>query len=103
METKNYDFGLEPIRLLIKLLESSEYQKSQKEKEKPINIKKKETPIWEKKYLTISEAMKYTNIGSNNIRRILNHSTCNFVIYFGNRKLIHRQKLEEYLDDMHSL
>ncbi len=103
MNIEDCDVGLEAIKLLIKLLESNECNQSQINKENPMNIKKKEIPIWEKKYITIYEAMEYTNIGDNNLRRILNKPNCDFVVYLGNQKLINRQKLEEYLDDLYSL
>ncbi|MCD7809863.1 MAG: hypothetical protein LUH02_11020 [Erysipelotrichaceae bacterium] len=103
MEMRNYDLESEPKIILIILSEGNKCGNSQMDNEKPINIKKKEIPIWEKKYLTIPEAIKYSNIGDNNLKIMLNKPECDFVVYLGNRKLINRQGFEEYLNTLHSL
>ena len=54
-------------------------------------------PIWEKANLTIREASEYFNIGINKIDEMLKSPTCNFVLYIGNKKLVKRKALEEYL------
>ncbi|MCD8027451.1 MAG: hypothetical protein LUF02_02070 [Erysipelotrichaceae bacterium] len=103
MKMKNYDLESKPTIFLIILSEDNKCGNTQIDDEKTINIKKKETPIWEKKYLTIPEAIKYSNIGNNNLKRLLNKPECDFVVYLGNRKLINRQGFEEYLHGLHSL
>ena len=54
-------------------------------------------PIWEKSHLTIDEASAYSGIGKNTMRNICNAEDCDFVLWIGAKRLIKRQKLDEYL------
>lgn len=60
-------------------------------------------PIWERTTITLSEAADYTGIGINKLREISGGKDCPFVLWIGNRRLIKRKKLEEYLDKHYSL
>ena len=62
-------------------------------------LKKMEIPIWEKYALTIDEAALYFRIGENAIRRsISENQDANFWFMIGNRKLIKRVLIEEYMN-----
>lgn len=54
-------------------------------------------PLNEKYTLTIKEAAAYFNIGVKKMRRLAEEHTSSFSIYSGNRYLIIRTKLEEFL------
>ena len=51
----------------------------------------------EKYMLTIKEAAAYFNIGVKKMRRLAEENTDSFGVYSGNRYMIIRTKLEEYL------
>lgn len=59
---------------------------------------KKEVPLWEKMNLTLDEAAKLTGVGVNRLREISDREDCVFVLWVGNKRLLKRKKLEEYLD-----
>ena len=54
-------------------------------------------PIWEKANLTIQEAAVYFNIGEKKLREMSNNPKCKFALFVGNKCLIKRKSLEEYL------
>lgn len=70
-----------------------------------MRISKEENPvpIWEKAYLTLEEAAKYTGIGINKLREVSDQPCSDFTLWVGNRRLLNRKKLEEYLDKQGSL
>ena len=53
--------------------------------------KKKETPIWEKELLTMSEANIYSRRG------------CKFVVWNGRTRIIIRERLDEFIDKAYSI
>ena len=55
-------------------------------------------PIWNRILLTLDEAASYTGIGINRIRRMTLDPNYEFVIYVGERRMIKRKKLDEYLE-----
>ena len=59
---------------------------------------KKDVPLWEKMNLTLDEAAKLTGVGVNRLREISDREDCVFVLWVGNKRLLKRKKLEEYLD-----
>lgn len=63
----------------------------------------KEIPIWEKSNLTLEEAAAYFNIGINKLREISDSDNCSFVLWVGNKRLIKREKLDDYLSKMFSI
>lgn len=63
----------------------------------------KEIPVWEKSNLTLEEAAAYFNIGVNKLRKISDSDDCPFVLWVGNKRLIKRIKLEEYLSKTYSI
>ncbi|MCC8111688.1 MAG: excisionase family DNA-binding protein [Ruminococcus sp.] len=66
-------------------------------------INSKEIPIWEKSNLTIDEAALYTNIGRNNLRELTDDDRCPFVLWVGNKRLLKRKKMDEYLEKAFSI
>ena len=65
--------------------------------------KNKVVPIWEKAALSIEEAAAYTGIGENKLRELTQYDDCGFVLWVGNKRLIKRKKLEEYIDKAYSI
>lgn len=59
---------------------------------------KKEVPIWEKSNLTLEEAAAYSGIGINKLRELTNDNQCGFVLWVGNKRLIKRRQLDEYIE-----
>ncbi|MCH4201197.1 MAG: transposase [Clostridium tyrobutyricum] len=64
---------------------------------------KYEVPIWEKSNLTLEEAAGYFRIGINKLRYLTEDEQCTFVLWVGNRRLIKRKKLEDYLAKTYSI
>lgn len=60
----------------------------------------KEVPIWKKNTLTLEEAAAYFGIGVNKLREMSDVAACSFVLWVGNKRLIKRRKLEEYIDSV---
>lgn len=63
----------------------------------------KEVPIWEKCSLTLDEAAAYTGIGINKLREMTNDKSCKFVFWNGNKRMIKRRVLDEYIDKAYSI
>ncbi len=60
-------------------------------------------PIWEKVAMSIEEAAAYTGIGENKLRELTQSDDCDFVLWVGQKRLIKRKKLEDYLDRVFSV
>ena len=65
--------------------------------------KKFQVPIWEKCNLTIEEAAEYSGIGRNKLRQLSDDDRCPFVLWVGNKRLIKRRQLDEYMERMYSI
>lgn len=63
----------------------------------------KEIPIWEKSNLTLEEAAAYSGIGINKIREISNAKDCDFVLWGGNKRLIKRQRFDQFINRSYSI
>lgn len=61
-----------------------------------------EIPVWHKINLTIEEAAAYSNIGVNAISEMLNQPDCDFVLYRGSKRLVKREKFEQYISRIKS-
>ncbi|HJF21757.1 MAG TPA: excisionase family DNA-binding protein [Mammaliicoccus lentus] len=68
-----------------------------------IKLKRDEVPIWHKANLTINEAAVYSNIGVHKLREITDSENCDFVLWVGNKRLIKREKFDEYLRSIYSI
>ncbi|MBP1561758.1 MAG: excisionase family DNA-binding protein [Oscillospiraceae bacterium] len=64
---------------------------------------KKEVPIWEKTNLTLEEAASYCGVGINKLRKISDDKNCSFVLWVGNKRLIKRKQLDEFLSKSYSI
>ena len=62
-----------------------------------------EIPIWEKSNLTLEEAAAYSGIGINRLRKLSDSENCPFVLWVGNKRMLKRRKLDEYLERMYSI
>ena len=60
-------------------------------------------PIWKKTNLTVDEASAYCGIGTKKLRRMTESEDCPFVLWDGTMRLIKRQQLDEYLENMSSI
>lgn len=63
----------------------------------------KKVPIWEKSNLTLEEAAAYYGIGVNKLREITNDDNCKFVLWVGNKRLIKRKMMDQYLEQTFSI
>lgn len=63
-----------------------------------IQKKYENTPLWEKKVLTIEEAAIYTGIGRTKIRQIVSQGKCSFAVNNGMQICIIRKAFIAYLD-----
>lgn len=66
-------------------------------------MQEKDVPIWHKSNLTLTEAAKYFNVGMDELRKITNDEDCNFVLWVGNKRLIKRELMDEYLKKQYSI
>lgn len=64
---------------------------------------KKEIPIWEKSNLTVEEAAAYTGIGMSKLRELSDNEKCPFVLWVGNKRLLKRKKLDEYIENVYAV
>ena len=64
---------------------------------------KYEVPIYKKANLTLEEAAAYFSIGVNKLRELSDDDKCTFVLWVGNKRLIKRKQLEEYLSKTYSI
>lgn len=64
---------------------------------------KSQVPIWQKSNLTIEEAAEYSGIGRNKLRQLSDNEKCPFVLWVGNKRLIKRRQLDEYIGRMYSI
>lgn len=66
-------------------------------------MKKDSVPLWEKSNLTLEEAAAYSGIGVNKLRQISDDEGCPFVLWVGNKRLLKRKKLDEFLESSYSI
>ncbi len=60
-------------------------------------------PLWERANLTLLEAVAYTGVGRDKLRELSDQEDCDFVVWVGNKRLLKRKKLEEYLEKLYSV
>jgi excisionase family DNA binding protein len=60
-------------------------------------------PFWLKSNLTVEEAAAYSGVGRNKLRELSDDENCSFVLWVGNKRLIKRRLLDEFLDSMYSV
>lgn len=66
-------------------------------------MKKDSVPLWEKSNLTLEEAAAYSGVGINKLRQISDDEGCPFVLWVGNKRLLKRKKLDEFLESSYSI
>lgn len=64
---------------------------------------KEKVPIYQKQNLTLEEAAEYSNIGINRLTMLIKEPTCNFVLYVGNKRLIKRKLLDEFIENINMI
>ena len=64
---------------------------------------RKDVAIENKFALTVEEMAAYSNIGVNKIKFLSDSQDCPFVLWVGNKRLIKRQKFEEFLAIQYSI
>ncbi len=69
----------------------------------PYKALKNSVPLWEKTHLTLEEAAAYSGIGTHKLREITDEKGCKFVLWNGNKRLIKRCLLDEYLAKAYSI
>ena len=60
-------------------------------------------PVCEKAFLTVNEASDYFGICANKLRSMTDTQGCPYVLWNGSKRLIKRQKLENYLNSEYSI
>jgi len=64
-----------------------------------IYLKRFAVPVWEKYLLTIEEGARYFGIGENKLRKSAEENEdSDYILSNGNRRLIKRKRLEQYLE-----
>lgn len=62
------------------------------------------TPVWEKEYLTLWEAVAYTGIGCNKLIELSHMRGSKIAVWRGGSvRLFKREKLEEFIDKAYSI
>lgn len=69
----------------------------------PSQALKNSVPLWKKATLTLHEAAAYSGIGIAKLREITDERGCKFVLWNGNKRLINRHLLDEYLEKSYSI
>ena len=62
-----------------------------------------EVKICEKALLTLREASAHTGIGINKLRDLSDSRNCDFVLFVGNKRLLKREKLVNFLNNEYSI
>lgn len=62
-----------------------------------------EIPIWRKVSMSLEEASQYSHIGINKLRQLTEQEDCSFVLWVGNKRLIKREKFEQYINETYSI
>lgn len=60
-------------------------------------------PIWKKTNLTVDEASAYSGIGTKKLRKMTESEDCPFVLWNGTKRLIKREQLDKYLENLSSI
>ncbi|OUN99622.1 transposase [Pseudoflavonifractor sp. An44] len=60
-------------------------------------------PVWEKSTLTLDEASAYSGLGRNKLIELLNDPDCEFGLWNGQKRLVKRKKLDDYLNRSFSI
>ena len=61
-----------------------------------------QVPVWQKTHLTLDEAAAYTGVGRDKLRE-LSDKNVELVLWVGNKRLLNRKKLDNYLETLGTL
>lgn len=61
-----------------------------------------QVPVWQKTHLTLDEAAAYTGIGRDKLRELSDENS-EIVLWVGNKRLLNRKKLDNYLETIKAL
>lgn len=64
--------------------------------------KEAQVPVWQKTHLTLDEAAAYTGVGRDKLRELSDKNT-ELVLWVGNKRLLNRRKLNNYLETIGTL
>lgn len=93
---QQYTISLDTIKNIL--------QKGRRDMDTTIKMEKKlDVPIWHKSNLTLEEAAAYSGIGINKLRELTNEKGCKYVLFVGTKRLIKRQLLDEYINQLYSI
>ena len=56
-------------------------------------------PLWRRLTLSVMEASVYSGISRKKLARLADEPNCNFVMWVGKKKMIKREKLDEFIDE----
>lgn len=65
--------------------------------------KENAVPVWNRALLTVDEAVAYTGIGTRKLKDIVDNPELGLLLWVGNKRMIKRKKLDEYLENTYSL
>ena len=59
-------------------------------------------PVWEKAMLTVDEAVAYSGIGRDKLIELA-ESESSLILWVGSKRLFKRKKLDEIIENVHSI
>lgn len=59
-------------------------------------------PVWEKAMLTVDEAVAYSGIGRDKLIELAERES-NLILWVGSKRLFKRKKLNEIIENVHSI
>ena len=65
--------------------------------------KREAVPLWERARLSLEEASAYTGIGVNKLRSMSDEKNCDYLLWVGNKRMLKRKKLDEFLERAYSI
>ena len=68
-----------------------------------IDEKREAVPLWERATLSLEEASAYTGIGVNKLRSMSDEKNCDYLLWVGNKRMLKRKKLDEFLERAYSI
>ena len=63
----------------------------------------KSMPLDAKPLLTLKEASIYTGIGINKLREMSNENSCDYVLFVGQKRMLKREALLQFLKEAYSV
>ena len=65
--------------------------------------KKYDVPIWHKTNLTIEEAVEYSGIDRERLRKLTSQADYSFVLHIGNRQMTNMRIFDDYIEKLDEL